>query len=151
MTEKNTLLIVDDYDFNRRLLREIFPEYEVIEAENGLEAINKYETHKDEICAVLSDIMMPVLDGFGMLEYFSSHKYTDNVPVFMISADNSSKSLKKAFALGAQNVINKSVNHNFLKKQIEDIIELYRLRKMLTDSDALCKSEDISDIDAGET
>lgn len=133
MTEKNTLLIVDDYEFNRRMITEMFPDYTAIEAENGFKAIEEYEKHKDEICAVLSDIMMPVLDGFGLLEYFYKNKYSDNVPVFMISADNSPKTLQRAYSLGAQNVLNKSSNQNFLVKQIENTIELYRLRRIVNE------------------
>ncbi len=134
MTEKNTLLIVDDYEFNRRMLREMFPNFAVIEAENGFKAIEEYEKHKDEICAVMSDIMMPVLDGFGLLEYFFKNKYVDDVPVFIISADNSSKALQKAYNMGAQDVINKPFHQNFVRKRIENIIELYRLRKLFSES-----------------
>lgn len=132
MAEKNTLLIVDDYEFNRRMLREMLPGFEVIEAENGFKAIEEYEKHKDEVCAVLSDIMMPVLDGFGLLEYFYKNKYVENVPVFIISADNSSKALQKAYNMGAQDVINKPFNRDFVRKRIENIIELYRLREILS-------------------
>ncbi|MDE6726520.1 MAG: response regulator, partial [Oscillospiraceae bacterium] len=75
MTEKNTLLIVDDYEFNRLILCDMFPSYNTIEVENGKQAIEAYEAHKDEICAVLSDIMMPEMDGFGLLEHFFKQKY----------------------------------------------------------------------------
>lgn len=153
MNNKNTLLIVDDYEFNRRMIVEMFPDYTVIEAENGFKAIEEYEKHKDEICAVLSDIMMPVLDGFGLLEYFYKNKYLDAVPVFMISADNSPKTLQRAFTFGAQNVINKSSNQNFIVKQIENTIELFRLREIVSnlkgveeDSETLSETELSEDI-----
>ncbi len=131
MAEKNTLLIVDDYEFNRRMLREMLPSFDVIEAENGFRAIEEYEKNKDKICCVLSDIMMPVLDGFGLLEYFYKNKYVETVPVFIISADNSSKALQKAYNMGAQDVINKPFNQNFVRKRIENIIELFRLREFI--------------------
>ena len=136
MSEKNTLLIVDDYEFNRRMLREMFPDFDVIEAENGFKAIEEYEKHKDEICAVLSDIMMPVLDGFGLLEYFFKNKYVDIVPVFIISADNSTKANQKAYAMGAQDIINKPFSQDFVRKRIKNIIELFRLRELLKLQDA---------------
>lgn len=135
MPEKNTLLIVDDYEFNRLMLCDMFSDMNIIEAENGFKAIEEYEKHKDEICAVLTDLMMPVLDGFGLLDYFYKNKYVNNVPVFIISADSSNKSLSKAFELGAEDVISKPFNINFVKKRISNIIELYKLREIVYNDD----------------
>lgn len=135
MAEKNTILIVDDYEFNRLMLSDMFSDKTIIEAENGFKAIEEYEKHKDEICCVLSDIMMPVLDGFGLLDYFNKNKYVEVVPVFIISADTSTKSLTKAYDLGAEDVISKPFNINFVKKRINNTIELYRLREIVYNSD----------------
>lgn len=135
MAEKNTILIVDDYEFNRLMLSDMFSDKNIIEAENGFKAIEEYEKHKDEICCVLSDIMMPVLDGFGLLDYFHKNRYVEVVPVFIISADTSTKSLTKAFDLGAEDVISKPFNINFVKKRINNTIELYRLREIVYSSD----------------
>ncbi|MCH5206057.1 MAG: response regulator [Oscillospiraceae bacterium] len=132
--EKNTILIVDDFEFNRTILSELFPDYTIMEAENGFKAIEEYEKHKDEICAVLSDLMMPVLDGFGLLDYFFKNKYVEKVPVFIISADSSTKALAKAYDMGAQDVINKPFNVKFLRRRIENIIELFRLREIVNAS-----------------
>ncbi len=136
MAEKNTILIVDDYEFNRLMLSDMFSDKNIIEAENGFKAIEEYEKHKDEICCVLSDIMMPVMDGFGLLDYFHKNRYVEVVPVFIISADTSTKSLTKAFDLGAEDVISKPFNINFVKKRINNTIELYRLREIVYNSDA---------------
>ncbi|MCX4356284.1 MAG: response regulator [Oscillospiraceae bacterium] len=136
MAEKNTILIVDDYEFNRLMLSDMFSDKNIIEAENGFKAIEEYEKHKDEICCVLSDIMMPVMDGFGLLDYFHKNRYVEVVPVFIISADTSTKSLTKAFDLGAEDVISKPFNINFVKKRINNMIELYRLREIVYNSDA---------------
>lgn len=136
MAEKNTILIVDDYEVNRLMLSDMFSDKNIIEAENGFKAIEEYEKHKDEICCVLSDIMMPVMDGFGLLDYFHKNRYVEVVPVFIISADTSTKSLTKAFDLGAEDVISKPFNINFVKKRINNMIELYRLREIVYNSDA---------------
>lgn len=127
--EKNTILIVDDFEFNRELLRELFPDRDILEAANGSSAIEQYEQHKNEICAVLTDIMMPQSDGFALLEYFNKNHYMDDVPVFVISADTSTAANTKAFRLGAEAMITKPFNTNFLQKHIEHIMELYELRR----------------------
>ncbi len=129
--EKDTILIVDDYEFNRYMLCDAFSDRKIIQAENGFKAIEEYEKHKDEICAVLTDIMMPVLDGFGLLEYFQKNNYSKDIPVFVISADSSQKSLNKAYELGAEDVISKPFNIRFVKKRVENVIELYKLRERL--------------------
>ena len=131
MREKNIILIVDDYEFNRQLLSELFPDREVIEAANGSVAIEEYEKHKDEICAVLTDIMMPVTDGIGLLEYFHKNKHSADTPIFVVSADSSGKLISKAYQLGAEAVITKPFNSNFVKKHIDHIIELFRLREIV--------------------
>lgn len=131
--EKNTILIVDDYEFNRLMLCDMFTDMDIIEAENGFSAIEEFEKNRDKICCVLTDIMMPVLDGFGLLDYFSKNKYTDEVPVFVISADPSSKVLQRAYTLGAEDVITKPFNINFTKRRILECIELHKLRKKLAE------------------
>lgn len=131
MQERKTLLIVDDFEFNRLMLGDTFSEYTVVEAENGERAIEEYEQHKNEICAVLLDIMMPVMDGFGVLEYLVKNNYIDDIPVFIISADTSDKSLSRAYDLGAADVIAKPFNIRFVRRRINNIIELYNQRREL--------------------
>ena len=65
MNTKSKILIVDDAELNRSVLADILDEkYEIIEAENGLEAIAQIERNKRELSLVLLDIMMPEVDGF---------------------------------------------------------------------------------------
>ena len=84
-----------------------------------------------EICAVLLDIMMPVMDGFGVLEYLVKNNCIDDIPVFIISADTSDKSLSRAYDLGAADVIAKPFNIRFVRRRINNIIELYNQRREL--------------------
>lgn len=144
MSRKNTILIVDDYEFNRLLLSKMFPERDIIEASNGAEGIKEYEKHRDEVCAVLTDIMMPIVDGLSLLEFFNKSRFIDEVPVFVISADSSNKVLTKAFQFGAEDVITKPFNVNFVKKHINHIIELYELRSAVK-SDPSSEDEDIDE------
>ncbi|MDE6031163.1 MAG: response regulator [Oscillospiraceae bacterium] len=131
MSEKNTLLIVDDFEFNRLMLSDTFSDRTIVEAENGERAIEEFERYKDKLCAVLLDIMMPVMDGFGVLEYLAEHNYIQDIPVFIISADTSDKSLSRAYDLGAADVISKPFNIRFVRRRINNIIELYDQRRQL--------------------
>ncbi|MGN1119042.1 MAG: two-component system response regulator [Oscillospiraceae bacterium] len=131
MADRNKLLIVDDFEFNRLMLSDTFSDRDIIEAENGKRAIEEFELHKNELCAVLLDIMMPVMDGFGVLEYLVEKKYIEDVPVFIISADTSDKSLSRAYDLGAADVIAKPFNIRFVRRRINNIIELYDQRRHL--------------------
>ncbi len=131
MEKRNTLLIVDDFEFNRLMLSDTFSDRSIIEAENGKIAIEEFEQYKDILCAVLLDIMMPVMDGFKVLEYFADNNYINDMPVFIISADTSDKSLSRAYDLGAADVISKPFNIKFVRRRINNIIELYDQRRYL--------------------
>lgn len=143
MAKRNTILIVDDFEFNRLMLADTFNGYNIIEAENGQRAIEEYELHKDELCAVLLDIMMPVMDGFGVLEHLVEKNYINDVPVFIISADTSNKSLSRAYDLGAADVISKPFNIRFVRRRISNIIELYDNRRELK---ALLQAQENQDV-----
>ena len=75
---------------------------------------------------------MPVMDGFGVLEYLVDNKYIDVIPVFIISAATSDKSLSRAYDLGAADVIAKPFNIRFVRRRINNIIELYDQRRYLS-------------------
>ena len=69
MNKTEMMLIVDDNEINRMLLDNIFSgDYRILEAENGQEAMEKLIRYKDSICAVLLDVVMPVMDGMEVLE-----------------------------------------------------------------------------------
>lgn len=131
MQERNTLLIVDDFEFNRLMLSDMFSDRMILEAEDGKQAIEMFERHKDRLCAVLLDIMMPVMDGFGVMEYLTEKNYMEDIPVFIISADTTDKSLSRAYDLGAADVIAKPFNIRFVRRRINNIIELYAQRRYL--------------------
>ena len=81
---KPRILIVDDLELNRAILCELFcKEYEVLEAENGQEAIDVLEEQSDSIQVVLLDIVMPILDGFGVLDKMSQKGWIGRIPVIM--------------------------------------------------------------------
>jgi diguanylate cyclase and metal dependent phosphohydrolase len=92
---KGKILIVDDAELNRSVLADILGEkYEIIEAENGLEAIVQIEKNKHELSLVLLDIMMPKVDGFEVLAIMNKNKWLEQIPVIIISSETPRPILK---------------------------------------------------------
>ena len=85
--DKQQILIVDDEEINRAILSSVFEEeYEVIEAANGKEAVEHIE-NDNNIVLILLDVIMPVLDGFGVLEYMNQHDLLSKIPVILITSE----------------------------------------------------------------
>ncbi len=88
--EKQKILIVDDSEMNRSILVDILEDqYDVVEAENGAEAISILSQRREEFSLLLLDIMMPEMDGFAVLDYINQYHWNDTLAVMMISADDS--------------------------------------------------------------
>lgn len=129
----NAILIVDDMEINRVILAEGFKdEYEILEAEDGFQAMEILNNNTN-IAAVLLDLVMPGMDGMGVLKAMNDSGKIVHIPVFIITAESSEKMLMDAYDLGAVDVISKPFMMNFLKARISSIIELYRHRNDLED------------------
>lgn len=128
----DTLLIVDDTELNRALLAEIFKgTYQIVEAENGQEGLEKLLAKKDEICAVLLDVIMPVMDGMEVLHRMKEMDLLERIPVFLITAEDSAAVVREAYELGVMDVINKPVIPYVVSRRVGSVIELFRARKRL--------------------
>jgi CheY-like chemotaxis protein len=114
----NKLLVVDDDMINRKLLNVLLKKtnkYEVIEAENGMEALNIIKN--EPINMVLLDIIMPVMDGIDLLKILKSDPNYKNIPVAILTTDDSKKQL--ALEIGACDVLIKPIKEPELMKMIE--------------------------------
>jgi putative two-component system response regulator len=128
---KPTILIVDDMDINRIILSEGFGnDYRILEATNGLEALDILNRGED-VSAVLLDLVMPELDGIGVLREMRASGKLSRIPVFIITAADNAQTLIEAFNLGAVDVISKPFMMHFLKCRVSNIIELYHHRNDL--------------------
>ena len=132
MAKDSTILIVDDIEINRTLLAEIFRnEYTIIEAEDGAEAIDIINS--EDVSAVLLDLIMPGMNGFAVLEEMNRTGKIEVIPVFLITAAESTNLLLEGYNLGGIDVISKPFMPNFLKCRVDNVIELYRHRNELED------------------
>lgn len=131
MKKKKTLLIVDDIEINRAILIEIFKEdYGIMEACDGAQAIEILNSNA-EISAVLLDLVMPGINGLGVLKEMNRTGKIENIPVFLITAENSEKMLLEGYHLGAIDIIMKPFVPYFIKCRINNVIELYGHRNEL--------------------
>lgn len=131
MSFGNSILIVDDLEINRALLAELFKDdYNVIEAENGAQALEIINSD-NSITAVMLDLIMPVMDGMGVLSEMNRSGKIYRIPVFIITAADDANMLANAYGLGAVDIISKPFQMCFIKSRINNIIELYRHRNEL--------------------
>lgn len=133
MENRDTLLIVDDLEMNRVILSNIFKKkYKIVEAASGFEALNYIRENSNKIIAILLDLVMPEINGIEVLETMKNENIGEDVPVFIITADNSEEIMYKAYELGVKDIIEKPFVPYFLRKRIENVIELYEIKENQT-------------------
>lgn len=123
------ILIVDDGEVNRAILNEMFrEEYETIEASNGQDAIYAIEKNHN-IVLILLDIVMPILNGFRVLDYMKEHQLLDRIPVILITSETVRDSEDKAYSYGVADVMHKPFYPHIVKRRSKNIIELYQNKR----------------------
>ena len=131
---ENTVLIVEDNEINRALLMTILEDtYQVLEAENGQEALEILRNPKNSVSAVITDLIMPEMDGYQFLEVYSSSPEFANIPVIVSTSQSDSESEVKCLEYGAWDFIKKPYNAQIIRFRVKNVIErseLYALRKL---------------------
>lgn len=127
--DKEQILIVDDLEVNRVILSDVFvDEYEILEASNGNEAIYQLENNHN-IVLILLDVVMPELNGFGVLEYMKEKDLLDRIPVILITGETIINSDDQAYSFGVADVMHKPFYPHIVKRRGKNIIELYQSKK----------------------
>ena len=132
LEERQKILIVDDSKFNQELLMEILSEnYQYIVANDGLEAISILQ--KDwTIDLMLLDINMPKMNGFEVLEYMNKYQWINEFPVIVISAEEETSIIEKAYNLGVVEYIQRPFDAFIIKRRVMNTLVLYANQKRLT-------------------
>ncbi|MEG0912612.1 MAG: response regulator [Oscillospiraceae bacterium] len=142
MPALTTVLVVDDNMVNRTILSKILSEqYTVLEAENGKVALELLENHA-EIAAVMLDLVMPVMDGYAVLEAVRQDNRYANLPIAVTTGNGNHDSEKKALALGAWDFVTKPYDAEIILFRLKNAIDRSQLSalkelKYLTDYDVL--------------
>ena len=130
--KKQKILIVDDSEMNRDILAVMLgSDYEILEAENGLEAIEILQQGMTDIDLILLDIMMPEMDGFDVLGFMKRSHMTEVIPVIMISSESSSSYIEKAYEMGAADYISRPFNALIVGRRVINTLMLYAKQKRL--------------------
>ena len=130
LNTKKKILVVDDKGMNRYMLGGIFRDYyEIIEAGGGMEAIAIIDKEYDELAVILLDIIMPGIDGFGVLEHMKEQDYLKRVPVVIVTDDSSEATAVKAFEYKVADMVIKPFEPRIIKRRVENIIELYAYKE----------------------
>jgi EAL domain-containing protein (putative c-di-GMP-specific phosphodiesterase class I)/CheY-like chemotaxis protein len=126
-TSKQKILIVEDQMINREILKGILmPEYDVIESENGKQALEIIGKSKSDITAILLDIFMPVMDGYQFLQHIHNTDYS-NLPIIVMTTESNPESEQRALDLGAWDFITKPYQPKILVSRLKNAIARSRL------------------------
>ncbi len=134
MSREQKILIVDDSEMNRAILADILGgEYDTIEAENGVEGVAAIQKYGTEISLVLLDVVMPEMDGFGVLAMMNEHRWIEDIPVIMISSESGSAFVERAYELGVCDFISRPFDSLVVHRRVVNTILLYAKQKKLID------------------
>ena len=136
--ERQQILIVDDSQINSEILAEILKdEYRILEAANGEECINLLKQYGTGIALLLLDINMPVMDGFEVLDLMNRKHWIEDIPVIIISSENSASYVRRAYEMGASDYISRPFDVQVVHQRVSNTIKLYakqrRLISLVTD------------------
>ncbi|WP_251159058.1 HD-GYP domain-containing protein [Caniella muris] len=129
---RRTVLVVDDSLLNREMLKDILaPDYDVLEARDGVEAVEVLEGRARDLSLVILDINMPRLDGFGVLLEMNRRGWIERVPVVTISAEDGPSFIERAYSLGVTDFIGRPFHEGVVRHRVRNTIRLYQKQNEL--------------------
>ena len=131
--KKETILIIDDSEMNRVILADILGDsYDILEAEDGVQAVEVLEQRHADVDLILMDIVMPRMDGFGVLDIMNTKHWIDDIPVIMVSAEREPRQMERAYSLGATDFIVRPFDSFIVRHRVDTTLLIYSKQKRLT-------------------
>lgn len=132
--EKRTVLVVEDDEINKLLLAEILKEdYNILDADNGRDAIRVLKQNVRTISAILLDIQMPVMNGLEFLKYVSQDSVYSRIPVIVTTVLASVEDEQKCLELGASDFVVKPYNPMLVRLRVANLIRLRECDGIISD------------------
>ena len=132
MSDRQKILVVDDSEMNREILIEMLKEeFEIIEAEDGRQGLKLLRKYGKKISVVLLDIVMPVMDGFEVLTVMNRNHMIDDIPVIMISSEESETYIRRAFNFGVSDYISRPFDCDVVYQRVFNTIKPYAKQRRL--------------------
>lgn len=129
---REKILIVDDSEMNRSILADMLGEgYEIIEAEDGVQALEILDEMHGQIDLMLLDIVMPRMDGFGVLVAMNENQWIDTIPVIMVTAEQGAEQVERAYDLGVTDFIMRPFDTFIVQHRVVNTLLLYAKQKQL--------------------
>lgn len=131
--KRQKILIVDDSEMNRMILCEMLnTEFDVLEAADGRECMNILDEKRSEIALILLDIVMPEMNGYEVLGELEKRKWMDQLPVIMISSEDSVQTIRRVYDMGASDYISRPFDSKVVYRRVTNMIKLYTRQRRLT-------------------
>ncbi len=139
---RDTILIVDDEELNRELLRQMFEDkYKILTAADGKEGLKLLSQHINEVAIILLDLVMPVVDGFQVLQILFTRKIIEHIPVVLVTANDDNQTELKCYQMGASAVITKPFEARVVRKRVNDIVNMHHnmdnLQKRISEQESV--------------
>ncbi len=135
MRRRKQILIVDDVKLNRTSFSAILRDkFDILEAENGKEALEIVAKHRETIAAIILDLMMPVMDGFEFLEHFREIEEYQGIPVVVATTSDEMDNERHCLELGAWDFIPKTFHPEIIRFRIMNAVERSKVRTLEYDA-----------------
>lgn len=132
---RDTIIIVDDVDINRDILENILEdEYRIVTAQDGINALETIDIEKERLCAILLDLVMPNMDGYEVLVELKERNIITNIPVLIISSEESTYSEQECFSAGVSDFIHKPFDRGVVKTRVNNTVNLYLYKRHLEET-----------------